>query len=575
MRSNLGRFAPVVIFLSMILLPLFLALDRLIFVTGTNPLQAMLQIGDHPLGSEAIAFTFIQASLSAILTLAIGLPIAWWLGRYKWKRIGVIRAALTLPFVTPTVVAAMGFLALIKDGGVLDSIGIDLRNDSGIVGEFSATLGIENTGHIIALLIAHAWFNLALVIRFVEPKVSTLPPRYEDAFRMLPAGTSPIQRITQFWWPMLRTSIMSAFVFTFIFSFTSFALVRWLAPDLWTLESLMATEGGAAGIPGYRVDVSRFVLGAATLQGIVLLIALGLAGRWQQRQSNEIELVSEEHSRTNFGTPGLLPRLGVLYATIFALAPLIAMILSSFRIRDRTSESYRWSLDAWVAAFNGDLTYASVPEALFNSVFYAVGCLIVSCLLGFFVAQAIHSLEQQNRPRLAQAIDLLSMLPLALSGVMVGLGVLLGILKLWPALFSFYALPILPHAMLTTPFVVRILLPAMREIDSDYEEAGMILGYNPVERFFRIKIPLLQPHLVVAAALSMAFSLGEFGASWILLRPGAWDTLPVLVDQLMSRPKYFELVEPIAMATATVLMCMTFLLFVIAERFRSHQGGGF
>jgi len=559
----------------MILLPLFLALDRLIFVTGTNPLQAMLQIGDHPLGSEAIAFTFIQASLSAILTLAIGLPIAWWLGRYKWKRIGVIRAALTLPFVTPTVVAAMGFLALIKDGGVLDSIGIDLRNDSGIVGELSATLGIENTGHIIALLIAHAWFNLALVIRFVEPKVSTLPPRYEDAFRMLPAGTSPIQRITQFWWPMLSTSIMSAFVFTFIFSFTSFALVRWLAPDLWTLESLMATEGGAAGIPGYRVDVSRFVLGAATLQGIVLLIALGLAGRWQQRQSNEIELVSEEHSRTNFGTPGLLPRLGVLLATIFALAPLIVMILSSFRIRDRTSESYRWSLDAWDAAFNGDLTYASVPEALFNSVFYAVGCLIVSCLLGFFVAQAIHSLEQQNRPRLAQAIDLLSMLPLALSGVMVGLGVLLGILKLWPALFSFYALPILPHAMLTTPFVVRILLPAMREIDSDYEEAGMILGYNPVERFFRIKIPLLQPHLVVAAALSMAFSLGEFGASWILLRSGAWDTLPVLVDQLMSRPKYFELVEPIAMATATVLMCMTFLLFVIAERFRSHQGGGF
>ena len=75
--------------------------------------------------------------------------------------------------------------------------------------------------------------------------------------------------------------------------------------------------------------------------------------------------------------------------------------------------------------------------------------------------------------------------PLALSGVMVGLGVLLGILKVWPALFSWYGLPILPHAMLTTPFVVRILLPAMREIDSDYEEAGKILGYNQYQRFFR------------------------------------------------------------------------------------------
>ena len=344
---------------------------------------------------------------------------------------------------------------------------------------------------------------------------------------------------------------------------------------MWTLEALMATEGGAAGIPGYRVDVSRLVLGGATLQAGVLLIALGLTGRWQQQQSNEIEIVSEGYSRSSFGKPKLLPRLGIFSATVFALAPLMLMVISSVRIRDRTSESYRWSLDAWELAFKGNLTYASAPEALTNSLIYALGCLLISCVLGFFVAQTIHSLEQQNKPRLAQTIDVLSMLPLALSGVMVGLGVLLGILKFWPDLFSWYALPILPHAMLTTPFVIRILLPAMREIDSSYEDAGKILGYSPIQRFFRIKIPLLKPQLVVAAALSMAFSLGEFGASWILLRSGAWDTLPVLVDQLMSRPKYFELVEPVAMATATVLMCMTFLLFVIAERFRSHQGGGF
>ena len=69
--------------------------------------------------------------------------------------------------------------------------------------------------------------------------------------------------------------------------------------------------------------------------------------------------------------------------------------------------------------------------------------------------------------------------------------------------------------MLTTPFVVRILLPAMREIDSDYDDAGKVLGYTIMQRFVRIKLPLLKPQIVVAAALSMAFSLGEFGASWI------------------------------------------------------------
>ena len=575
MKVAVGRGLPVALYLALILVPLILALERLMFVTGMNPIQAILHLDEHPFGVNAVVFTFVQAILSATLTLMLGLPIAWWLGRYEWKCVGIIRAALTLPFVTPSVVAAMGFLALIKEGGLLDSIGIDLRNETGVIGSFSSMIGVEHSGHIIALLLAHAWFNLALVIRFVEPKISTLPPRYEDAFRMLPIGHGRLNRLTLFWWPMLRTSILSAFVFTFIFSFTSFALVRWLAPNMWTLEALMAVEGGAAGIPGYRVDVSVLVLGGATLQGLVLLSALALAGRWQQKQSNEIELVSENFSRKYIGKPTTVPRIGIFAATVYALTPLFLMVLSSVRIRNRTSESYRWSLDAWDYAFKGDLTYASIPEALINSLVYASGCLIVSCILGFFVAQSIHSLEQNGKTRFAQLVDLLSMLPLALSGVMVGLGVLLGILKIWPVLFSWYALPILPHAMLTTPFVVRILLPAMREIDSNYDDAGKVLGYTTVQRFVRIKLPLLKPQIVVAAALSMAFSLGEFGASWILLRSGAWDTLPVLVDQLMSRPKYFELVEPIAMATATILMCMTFLLFVIAERFRSHQGGGF
>jgi len=78
----------------------------------------------------------------------------------------------------------------------------------------------------------------------------------------------------------------------------------------------------------------------------------------------------------------------------------------------------------------------------------------------------------------------------------------------------------------------------------------------------------------VAASLTLAFSLGEFGASWILVRTGSWDTLSILVDQLMSRPKFDPMVQPVAMATASMLMMLTFTLFVIAERFRPKGDGG-
>jgi len=263
------RNVPIFVYLGLILIPIYLAVERLIDVTGKDPFSAMFSLPDHPLGTEALYFSFIQALLSATLTIAIGLPIAWWLGRHQWKHLNFIRAALTLPFVTPTIVAAMGFLALFKTGGAIESMGIDLRFETGFIGWLSDSTGIENSGHIIALLLAHAWFNIALVIRFVEPKIATIPPRFEESIRLLPIGKTRFSRARYFWWPMLRTSIGSAFLFAFIFSFTSFALVRWLAPDMWTLEALMAVEGGAAGIYNYRTEASLLVLGGATLQGII------------------------------------------------------------------------------------------------------------------------------------------------------------------------------------------------------------------------------------------------------------------------------------------------------------------
>ena len=79
MRTAVGHSVPVAVYLGLILIPLVLALDRLVFVTGSNPIEAIFRLDEHPLALKAVQFTFVQATLSALLTLAIGLPIAWWL----------------------------------------------------------------------------------------------------------------------------------------------------------------------------------------------------------------------------------------------------------------------------------------------------------------------------------------------------------------------------------------------------------------------------------------------------------------------------------------------------------------
>ena len=99
MKSSVGHSVPVALYLGLILVPILFALDRLIFVTGSNPIEAIFRLDEHPLAIEAVQFTFFQASiLCDPYACNRFTDVAWWLGRYQWKYIGLIRAALTLPF---------------------------------------------------------------------------------------------------------------------------------------------------------------------------------------------------------------------------------------------------------------------------------------------------------------------------------------------------------------------------------------------------------------------------------------------------------------------------------------------
>ena len=567
----------VVIFAVLSFMPLFFAIKRLQTVTGVSVFSAISTFFDRPANLESLSFTLVEASVSALATVLIGLPIAWHLARSEWKHVRLVRALLAVPFVTPAIVAAMGFLALISEGGLLWSMGIDLRLETGIIGVMAETFGWQHPGHFIALILAHAWFNLSLVIRFVEPPLATFDPRWEEQLSLLPGGNSRINRLRNLWIPFIGPAILCSAVMTFLFSFTSFALVKWLTPFSTTMESSMANMGGAAGIMGYRVDASMVILSTSAVQFLILMITLILLTMLQRRNNSRVSMISENVARNNRGKLSNIGKITIFSGLIFTLAPMISILFASFRIRSSIGNGQfteRYSFDAWVAAWQGDLSYVSASEALSNSLIYAVVTLLVSLPLGWILSSTIHSLEKSNRMKLAKFVDVLSMLPLAISAVMVGLGILLGILRYNSSLFSFFLIPVLPHIMLTTPFVVRIMTPAMRAIDPAFEQQAKLLNLSPLQCWWHGRLSFLRGPAIVAASLTLAFSLGEFGASWILVRTGSWDTLSILVDQLMSRPKFDPMVQPVAMATASMLMILTFILFVIAERFRPKGDGG-
>ncbi|RJU82126.1 MAG: iron ABC transporter permease [Candidatus Poseidoniales archaeon] len=576
--SNSAQWVVIISYSLAIILPLTYAIMRLEAVTGVSSIESIFTFFEQPLTKEALRFTILESLFSVALTLTIGLPLAWQLSRYEWKRIAIIRSLLSIPFVMPSIVAAMGFLALIDQGGPLQKIGIDLRGESGVFTNISSFTGLENPGHFIALIIAHAWFNISLIVRMVEPTLSTMDPRWEEQIKLLPAGNTRLGRVKNLWMPFIGPAIACASALCFVFSFTSFALVKWLTPNNSTLESLMADSGGTAGIYNYRIDTSEIVLSICIVQLIILVSALALTSRLQRKHSLRHAMVSESSARRSRGRPTISAKIIVSVGLVFTLLPLALVTISSFIVRtiEDGSITNDFSLDAWKAVYDGDNSTVGLQEALSNSLIYSLITLIFSITIGWVMASSIHRLEKSGNNKLAKIVDMISLAPLAISAVMIGLGILLGILRWSPSLFNWFLIPVLPHILLTTPFVVRIMLPAIRSLDSSFEEQAGMLGLSPLKIWIHSKLSFLLAPLAVAGSLTIAFSLGEFGATWILVRSGSWDTLSILVDQLMSQPKFNPLIYPMAMASATVLMILTFILFLLAEKVRPNgEGSGF
>ncbi len=190
---------------------------------------------------ETAWFTLWQAALSTVLTVLVAMPGAYLFARYRFRGRRVLWALTIVPFVLPTVVVGAAFLALLGP-----------RSPFG--------LRLEHT--IWAILLAHVFYNYAVVLRIVGGFWAQLDPRLETAARML--GASPWAAFRHVTLPLLRPAIASAASIVFLFTFTSFGVVLLVGgPQFATLE-----------VEIYRQTAQLLDLRAAATLALVQLVAL-------------------------------------------------------------------------------------------------------------------------------------------------------------------------------------------------------------------------------------------------------------------------------------------------------------
>ncbi|MFI5754145.1 ABC transporter permease [Streptomyces sp. NPDC051569] len=488
-------------------------------------------------------FTTWQALVSTVLTLLIALPGAYVFARFDFPGKQLLRAVVTVPFVLPTVVVGTAFLALLGRGGLLDEL-----------------WGVRLDTTVWAILLAHVFFNYAVVVRTVGGLWSQLDPRQEEAARVLGAG-----RLTA-WWrvtlPALAPAVAAAALMVFLFTFTSFGVVQILGgPAYSTLE-----------VEIYRQTAQLLALPTAAVLTLTQFAAVGAilaVHAWTvRRRETALKLVDPAGTASRPRGAGQWALLGGVLATVAVLIvlPLAVLIERSFDGPGGYGFAFYRALGS--AGASGGTFLVPPLAAVGNSLRYALVATAIALVVGGLAAAAL----TRRAGRLVRGFDALLMLPLGVSAVTVGFGFLITLDKPPLDLRASWILVPLAQALVGVPFVVRTMLPVLRAVDGRLREAAAVLGASPLRAWREVDLPLVRRALLVAAGFAFAVSLGEFGATVFIARPDR-PTLPVAVARLLGRPG--ELNYGQAMALSTVLMVVCAVSLLALERIRTDRSGEF
>ncbi|MFJ6836550.1 ABC transporter permease [Streptomyces sp. NPDC091209] len=483
-------------------------------------------------------FTTWQAFASTALTLLIALPGAYVFARFEFRGKQILRAVVTVPFVLPTVVVGTAFLALVGRGGLLDEL-----------------WGVRLDTTVWAILIAHVFFNYAVVVRTVGGLWSQLDPRQEEAARVLGASRfAAWRRVTL---PALGPAVAAAALMVFLFTFTSFGVVQILGgPTFSTLE-----------VEIYRQTSEIFDLETAAVLTIVQFVAVGailvVHAATVRRRETALRLVAPE---TTARRPRGAGQWALLAGVLASVAVLLVLPLAVLVQRSLGAPGFGYYTA--LAHDDGGVFLVAPIEAVGNSLEYALAATAIAVLIGGLAAAAL----TRRAGRLMRGFDALLMLPLGVSAVTVGFGFLIALDEPPLDLRASWILVPLAQALVGVPFVVRTMLPVLRAVDGRLREAAAVLGASPWRVWREVDLPMVRRALLIAAGFAFAVSLGEFGATVFIARPDN-PTLPVAVARLLGRAGDLNYGQ--AMALSTILMVVCAVALLLLERVRTDRTGEF
>ncbi len=464
-----------------------------------------------------IFWSFLQAAVTCAAALMLALPVSWVLARFRFAGRVLVLRLLMLPFVVPTLVAAMGVLALWGPQGIVSGwFGIDLQDTPWL------------------LLYGNLFFNLCLVVRAGVDALGHVSAARVAAARTL--GASPWRVFWRVEWPAILPWLASALCLVFLYCLSGFGLALVLGGQRYaTAEVEIYT------LVAHELHLAQAGVLALCMALLTALVALAYA--WIEQHlavPGRADMIALRRPVSVWQWGAVLVALLVLF--VFCAAPLLAIV-----VRAAGAGSA-----AWAAVLESDSL-----QAIGNTLRFTAAALALAVLLG-----VCHALAARRSVMLRAA----AFLPYVVSPVAVAFGLLL----LYPGWTASMWILVAAYALLAYPFVAQSLGAALDNLPQHLTQAARSLGATPWRLFWRVTLPLIMPSLRRGMAFAAATALGEFAVTLFLSRP-EWTTLTTLIYERLGRPGAGNRDE--ALVLAAVLMSLALLAFLLIDRPSASDGG--
>ena len=500
----------------------------------------------RPYTLSVLGFTLRQALYSTLASLAIGLPGAYILATYRFPGKRIVKAVATVPFVLPSILVVLGFVIFYGNNGILNRMMMAFLHKDEPVFHVLYSLG--------AIILAHAFYNFPVIMNLVSTYWEQMDPHPEQAALTLGASRGTIFRPITL--PRLLPAILSASTLVFLFCYNSFAIILVLGggPAYTTMETeiyrkaRMSLDGpGAASL--------------ALMSMLVTVLLLVLYLLLQKNLKSHEDFTNSQHQAQPSGTLGRI--LVILYSVltaVFVLGPIISVVARSFTMTTGRSGPSHWSLTWYKQLFGllaGKDSMNSAWIALKNSMAIALLAAFLTIPTSLSLATAV-----SGKGWLSSLLELVGMLPMAVSSVIIGLGYFF-IARHFPK--GGYILVVLAHLVIVIPFALRSVIPEVRKIPVQYLAAAKTLGADRFHVFWTIEVPLLKNSLITGAMFAFALSLGELNAT-LTLSDSTIVPIPIVMYQLIGAYNYQG-----ACALGTILIIMSLVVFFVTETLKGKE----